>query len=160
MSLTDAAHIPDGLTYCSDEHPGLRRTASGKGFAYHDRHGAVIRDEKVLDRIHALAIPPAWTEVWICPDERGHIQAVGRDAKGRKQYRYHDKYRESREKAKYEHVIDFAQALPKIRQRVQSDMAKTGLPREKVIATVPAVIAYVAMSRQFVAGMTAGAVKG
>ncbi|MDP1777269.1 MAG: DNA topoisomerase IB, partial [Brevundimonas sp.] len=90
LEVAVRAEVPDGLTYGSDEHPGLRRTPSGRGFAYHDAGGGLIRDVKVLDRISALAIPPAWTGVWICPRATGHIQATGRDVKGRKQYRYHD----------------------------------------------------------------------
>ena len=89
MTLTDAADIPQGLTWCSDELPGIRRTAAGDGFHYHDAQGRPVTDEKALDRIRALAIPPAWTDVWICPRASGHIQAIGRDVKGRKQYRYH-----------------------------------------------------------------------
>src|SRR4051812_13360147 len=125
------------LVFTSDEEPGIRRKGSKeKGFSYVDPDGKAIRDSMTLSRIKGLVIPPAWTDVWISTNRSGHLQATGRDARGRKQYRYHAKYRESREQAKYEHVIDFAEALPKIRERVQSDLAQTGLPREKVIATV------------------------
>ena len=125
------------LVFTNDEEPGIRRKGSKEqGFRYVDPKGKPIRDSMTLSRIRGLVIPPAWTDVWISSNRAGHLQATGRDARGRKQYRYHATYRESREKAKYEHVIDFAEALPKIRARVQADMAKTSLPREKVIATV------------------------
>jgi DNA topoisomerase-1 len=125
------------LVFTNDEQPGIRRRGSKeKGFSYINPDGDVIRDSRTLSRIRGLVIPPAWTDVWISTNRAGHLQATGRDARGRKQYRYHPKYRESREQAKYEHVIDFAQALPKIRNRVREDLAKLGLPREKVIATV------------------------
>jgi DNA topoisomerase I len=121
------------LIFTNDEAPGIRRKGDkDKGFTYLEPDGKVIRDSRTLARIKGLVIPPAWTDVWISAERAGHLQATGRDAKGRKQYRYHAKYRETREKAKYEHVIDFAEALPKIRERVQSDLAKTGLQREKV----------------------------
>jgi DNA topoisomerase-1 len=125
-----------GLTYVSDEEPGIRRKKAGKGFSYVGPDGKVVRDEKVLARIRKLAIPPAYTDVWICPDARGHIQATGRDAKGRKQYRYHPRWREVRDSTKFEHMLDFAKALPAIRERIDADMARRGLPREKVLATV------------------------
>jgi len=125
------------LVFTSDEEPGIRRKGNkDKGFTYIGPDGKTIRDSRTLARIKGLVIPPAWTDVWISTNRAGHLQATGRDAKGRKQYRYHAKYRESREQEKYEHVIDFAEALPKIRERVQSDLVRAGLPREKVIATV------------------------
>jgi DNA topoisomerase-1 len=125
------------LVFTSDEAPGIRRRGSKEeGFSYVDPQGKPVRDTRTLSRIRGLVIPPAWTDVWISTNRAGHLQATGRDARGRKQYRYHAKYRESREKAKYEHVIDFAEALPKIRERVQHDLSLPGLPREKVIATV------------------------
>ena len=125
-----------GLTYVSDEEPGIRRKRAGKGWSFVGPDGKVIRDEKVLARIRKLAIPPAYADVWICPDPRGHIQATGRDAKSRKQYRYHPRWREVRDSTKFEHMLDFAKALPAIRERIDADMAKRGLPREKVLATV------------------------
>ena len=125
-----------GLTYVSDEEPGIRRRSSGKGFSFHGPDGKVVRDPKILARIRKLAIPPAYTDVWICPTADGHIQATGRDAKGRKQYRYHPRWREVRDSTKFEHMLDFAQALPAIRARIDSDMSRRGLPREKVLATV------------------------
>jgi DNA topoisomerase I len=125
-----------GLHYVSDEEPGIRRRKAGKGFSFIGTDGKPIRDPKTLARIRKLAIPPAYTDVWICPDPRGHIQATGRDAKGRKQYRYHPRWREVRDSTKFEHMLDFAKALPVIRARIDADMAKRGLPREKVLATV------------------------
>jgi DNA topoisomerase-1 len=135
VSVIDPADIPEGLTWCSDEHPGIRRTASGRGFAYHDARGERIRDGKALARIHALAIPPAWTDVWICPRASGHIQAVGRDAKGRKQYRYHADWSRHASDTKFGRLPEFARALPKLRRRVEADLGTRGISREKVIAT-------------------------
>lgn len=125
-----------GLRYVSDARPGLRRRKSGKGYTYLRADGSILKDPEMLRRIKALAIPPAWTDVWICPFSDGHIQATGRDAKGRKQYRYHARFRELRESAKYEHVVAFADALPAIREKVREHMALRGLPREKVLATI------------------------
>jgi DNA topoisomerase-1 len=125
-----------GLVYVSDEEPGIRRRKSGKGFTYVKPGGGKVEDASTLDRIKALAIPPAWTDVWICPRANGHIQATGRDAKKRKQYRYHQAFREVRESTKYEHMLAFAQGLPAIRERVSEHLSLKGLPREKVLATV------------------------
>ena len=125
-----------GLRYVDDTMPGLTRRKSGTGFAYRDARGQPVRDAKTLARIRALAIPPAYTDVWICPRANGHIQATGRDAKGRKQYRYHPDFRAARDLTKFEHVMAFADALPAIRARVDADMGKRDLPREKVLATV------------------------
>jgi len=125
-----------GLRYVSDEAPGILRRRAGQGFAYRLPGGGPVRDTAVLKRIRALAIPPAWTQVWICPRADGHIQATGRDARGRKQYRYHPRWRAVRDAVKYDHMLDFARALPGIRTRVKADMARPGLPREKVLATV------------------------
>ncbi len=133
MTSTDI--VPEGLTHCSDESPGLSRTASGKGFSYHDRQGKLIRDAKVLDRIRALAIPPAWTDVWICPRATGHIQATGRDAKGRKQYRYHADWSRHASETKFERLPAFAKGLPKLRKRIEADLNKRGVTRDKVLAT-------------------------
>lgn len=125
-----------GLRYVTDDRPGIRRRKSGKGWSFSKADGTRISDPDVIKRIKSLVIPPAWTEVWICPFANGHIQATGRDARGRKQYRYHPAFREVRESTKYEHVVAFANALPAIRERVRTDMSKRGLPREKVLATV------------------------
>jgi len=125
-----------GLRYVSDERPGIRRKKVGTGFSYIRPDGSRLSGPDALKRIRALAIPPAWTDVWICPFSDGHIQATGRDAKGRKQYRYHARFREVRESRKYEHVVTFADALPSIRETVREHMALRGLPREKVLATV------------------------
>jgi DNA topoisomerase-1 len=131
----DAAETA-GLRYVSDEEPGIRRKKAGKGFAYLGPDGKKIADEATLARIRSLAIPPAYTDVWICPRADGHIQATGRDAKGRKQYRYHPAFREIRESTKFEHMIEFAQALPVVRKTIDDHMSLRGLPREKVLATV------------------------
>src|SRR3712207_6449093 len=125
-----------GLRYVSDERPGITRRRSGKGFVYRMPDGSPVRDKATLERIRALAIPPAYRDVWICPHANGHIQATGRDDKGRKQYRYHPRWREVRDAAKFEHIMEFAAALPAIRARVDADMKKPGMPREKVLATI------------------------
>jgi len=131
----DAAQAA-GLRYVSDHHPGLRRKKAGRGFSYLRPEGPALGDRQLLRRIKSLAIPPAWTDVWICPSADGHIQATGRDARGRKQYRYHPRFRELRESTKYEHLLTFAEQLPAIRTKVREHMALRGLPREKVLATV------------------------
>jgi len=125
-----------GLRYVSDAMPGLRRKRSGKHFAYLDPAGKTIRDEDVLSRIRSLAIPPAYEDVWISPSPNGHIQATGRDARGRKQYRYHPKWREVRDETKYGRLLEFAGALPALRRRVERDLRLAGMPREKLLATV------------------------
>jgi DNA topoisomerase-1 len=125
-----------GLRYVSDTRPGIRRRKSGKGCTYTRADGSRLTESDALSRIKSLAVPPAWADVWICPFADGHIQATGRDAKGRKQYRYHPRFREVRESTKYEHVVAFAEALPSIRTKVGEDMALRGLPREKVLATI------------------------
>ncbi len=125
-----------GLKYMTDDAPGISRHRAGKGFFYRDPSGAKITNKKTLERIRMLAIPPAYTDVWICDRADGHIQATGRDAKSRKQYRYHSAFREVRESAKYEHVTAFAAALPALRDTVRRHMALKGLPREKVLATI------------------------
>ncbi|WP_447980022.1 DNA topoisomerase IB [Candidatus Nitrospira bockiana] len=125
-----------GLRYVSDTEPGIRRQKSGKGFVYRTPEGRVVRDAETLRRITSLAIPPAWRDVWICTDARGHLQATGRDAKGRKQYRYHARWREVRDETKYHRMVAFVRALPRIRRRVARDLARPGLPREKILATV------------------------
>jgi DNA topoisomerase I len=125
-----------GLRYVSDDRPGYRRKANGDHFEYLDTEGKRIGDEQRLVRIKRLAIPPAWTDVWICPSPNGHIQATGRDARGRKQYRYHDRWRELRDENKFGRLADFAKALPNIRRRVAEDIKLPGLPRQKVLATI------------------------
>jgi DNA topoisomerase I len=125
-----------GLEYVSDEEPGLRRQRQGTGFTYVDSAGRTIRDARIRDRIRSLAIPPAWTDVWICARANGHLQATGRDAKGRKQYRYHADFLAVRDSAKYDRLPAFATALPAIRAEVARQMARPGLPREKVLATI------------------------
>lgn len=136
--VTDApaAARSAGLRYVTDSKPGITREADGKGFLYRDPDGTVIEDEATLSRIKTLAIPPAWTDVWICKNEHGHLQATGRDAKGRKQYRYHARWRSLRDEVKYERMISFGQALPDIRRRVDAGLRLQGLPREKVLATI------------------------
>lgn len=125
-----------GLRYVDDRRPGLTRKRSGTGFRYLDAKGAPVRDPATLARIKALAIPPAYTDVWVCPRPDGHIQATGRDAKGRKQYRYHPDFRQARETDKFARIMAFADALPGLRRRVDADMRRPGLPRDKVLATV------------------------
>jgi DNA topoisomerase-1 len=125
-----------GLRYVSDEEPGIRRRKAGKGFSYLKPDGTRVEDAATLDRIRSLAIPPAYTDVWICAQPNGHIQATGRDAKGRKQYRYHPAFREVRESTKYEKMLEFARALPALRTKIDEHMGLRGLPREKVLATV------------------------
>jgi DNA topoisomerase-1 len=125
-----------GLHYVSDDRPGYTRKARDGDFEYLDTQSKRIRDEQRLLRIKRLAIPPAWTDVWICPSPSGHIQATGRDARGRKQYRYHERWRERRDENKFERLADFVKALPKIRRRVAKDLKLLGVPREKVLATI------------------------
>ena len=124
------------LRYVSDSAPGLRRYRAGRGFRYVAPDGSPVRDFATRRRIRMLAIPPAWTDVWICPTAAGHVQAIGRDARGRKQYRYHARWRETRDATKYARLALFAERLPAIRRRVAQDLDRPGLPREKVLATV------------------------
>jgi DNA topoisomerase-1 len=135
LDRKDAAEAAD-LRYLLDERPGIQRKKYGKGFIYLRPDGTRVSDPRVLRRIRSLAVPPAWTDVWICPFSDGHIQATGRDVRGRKQYRYHPLFRELRESTKFEHVMGFAEALPVIRAKVREHMGLRGLPREKVLATV------------------------
>lgn len=134
--MTDEPTIVPGLRHSTDRRPGITRRRAGRGFAYRDTDGVRLRDRDAIERIRAIAIPPAWTDVWISPFANGHLQATGRDAAGRKQYRYHARYRNRREAAKYERLIAVASALPKIRARVDADLARPGLDREKVIAAI------------------------
>ena len=125
-----------GLRYVSDAQPGIRRRRAGRGFGYVGLDGRALRDKATLARIRSLAIPPAYTDVWICPLSNGHLQATGRDARGRKQYRYHPRWREVRDETKFGRMLAFSDVLPRLRARVEEDLAKPGLPREKVLATV------------------------
>ncbi|WP_019139784.1 DNA topoisomerase IB [Noviherbaspirillum massiliense] len=125
-----------GLRYVSDAMPGIARKPWKDGFRYLDPDGEPVRDEATLARIKSLAIPPAWTDVWVCPWENGHLQATGRDAKRRKQYRYHPRWRNVRDESKYERMISFGKALPEIRRQVDAALKLPGLPREKVLATI------------------------
>ncbi len=124
------------LRYTQDSEPGLARRAGRKGFEYLDARGRRVKQPQALQRIKSLAIPPAWTDVWICTDADGHLQATGRDARGRKQYRYHPRWRELRDADKFDRMLEFADVLPAIRRRVKSDLARPGLPREKVLAAL------------------------
>ena len=126
----------EGLVYSTDSKPGIRRIRRGRGFAYIDRDGKRITDAATLERIHALAVPPAWTDVWICDRPRGHLQATGRDARGRKQSRYHERWTEIRDADKFARTIGFMRVLPKIRRRVARDLKRPGLDHDKVIATI------------------------
>ncbi len=125
-----------GLTYGADDQPGIRRVTSARGVDYHGPDGKPVRDEVVLERIRKLVIPPAYTDVWINPDPQGHIQATARDQRGRKQYRYHPRWREVRDEGKFTRMAAFGRALPKIRARVESDLRRRELCREKVLAAV------------------------
>jgi DNA topoisomerase-1 len=125
-----------GLRHVTDADPGIRRRRAGEGFRYLRPDGRAVADAATLARIRRLAIPPAWTEVWICAADDGHLQATGHDARGRKQYRYHARWREVRDETKYGRLIAFGRVLPRLRRRVARDLARPGLPREKVLATV------------------------
>ena len=128
--------LPPDLHYVDDHQPGIRREREAQGFVYFTAKGVRIDDEAVIKRINALAVPPAYTDVWICSDPRGHLQATGRDARGRKQYRYHPRWRELRDENKYGRMIAFGKALPKLRQQLESHLALPGLDRNKILATV------------------------
>ena len=130
-----------GLRYVDDTQPGLSRRRAGKGFAYRDADGRAVRDAATLQRIRALAIPPAYTAVWICAQANGHLQATGRDARGRKQYRYHADWAAVRDAGKFDRVIAFGEALPRLRRRLGRDLKRSGFPREKVLAVVVALLA-------------------
>ena len=125
-----------GLVYVADSEPGIRRVRRGERFAYLGTDDRTLRDAKVLKRIASLAIPPAYEKVWICGKDRGHLQATGYDARGRKQYRYHPEWRDARDGAKFERMIEFGEALPKLRRRLSRDLSLKGLPRDKVLAVV------------------------
>ena len=128
--------ISVGLRYVSDAMPGISRERAGQGFRYRYPIGTIVADEEVLKRIKSLAVPPAWRDVWICPDPCGHLQATGRDQRGRKQHRYHPRWREIRDATKYTRMIAFAKALPQIREQVEKDLRLAELSRRKVLATV------------------------
>jgi DNA topoisomerase-1 len=142
--LTEETFHPDGklvakvarLRYVTDAQPGIRRKRAGRSFRYLGPDGERVSDPRELQRIRSLAIPPAWADVWICPNPNGHIQATGRDAKGRKQYRYHSRWRAVQDETKYDRMLLFARALPLVRERVAQDLSRPGLPRERVLATV------------------------
>jgi DNA topoisomerase I len=142
MAKNDTSREPQGaakaagLRYVSDAEPGISRQRTRAAFRYLSPAGRAVRDAETLARIRRLAIPPAWEDVWICTRDDGHLQATGRDARGRKQYRYHPRWREVRDETKYGRMLDFARALPRIRRRVSQDLALQGLPRDKVLATV------------------------
>ena len=138
---TDPADAREmGLRFSADDEPGIRRVKHGRGFRYLDESGTVITDEKALARIESLVIPPAWVDVWICGRANGHLQATGRDARGRKQYRYHPKWRNHREETKFGRMAEFGRVLPSIRARVEEDLHRHNLPREKVLAAVTALL--------------------
>ena len=136
-----AAAEEAGLRYVADTEPGFSRRAFGEWFEYYDERGREIEDDAIIQRINALAIPPAYTDVWICPDPRGHLQATGRDARGRKQYRYHPDWRQTRDSGKFSRIVDFGRRLPRLRRRLGRDLALRGLPRDKVLALAVSVMA-------------------
>src|SRR5712664_4461223 len=137
-AAAEAAHMAKraGLIYVSDSTPGYRRERAGKLFRYYLPDNRQLRASAELERIARLAIPPAYDNVWICMDPRGHLQATGRDARGRKQYRYHPQWRTHRDAAKFDRMLEFGRSLPRIRRRVAQDLRKSGLPRARVLATV------------------------
>ena len=134
MTLVEAPRIP-GLVYVDDTLPGFGRRRRGRGFVYLDVKGAPLRDPETIERLRGLVVPPAWTDVWFCADPAGHIQATGRDAKGRKQYRYHNEWQRARDEAKFESLVDFGHALPILREHVDADMRRHDLSLERVAAT-------------------------
>ena len=135
-SEPEGSAIAAGLRYVSDIVPGIRRKRSGRGFSYYDPDGRLIVAKDAINRFRALVIPPAWTDVWICPHEDGHLQVTARDARGRKQYRYHPRFRAYRDATKFERLFEFGEVIWKIRARVERDVLLEGLPRDKVLATV------------------------
>jgi DNA topoisomerase I len=131
-----AARTPAGLRYTSDIEPGIRRRRAGRGFVYVLPDGRRLKDPEILARIRSLAVPPAYRDVWICMQSNGHLQATGRDARGRKQYRYHPKWRSHRDETKFDRMLEFGRVLPRIRRRAARDLRRSGMPRERVLATV------------------------
>jgi DNA topoisomerase-1 len=136
MSLCPDDAEEAGLRYVSDANPGITRRRAGSGFCYRSAQGKSVGDDATLARIRSLAIPPAWTDVWICPSANGHLQATGRDARGRKQHRYHPRFREVREQAKFDKLTEFGEGLPALRRRIDEDLRRRGLPRDKVLAAI------------------------
>ena len=136
-STPEQAAARADLSYVSDAEPGCRRRRAGRGFFYLDPEGRRLAEPDEIARIHALAIPPAWSDVWICPDPAGHIQATGRDARGRKQYRYHPAWASCRDEAKFSSLAAFGRALPRLRARIDADLRRRGLPRERVVVEAP-----------------------
>ncbi len=138
MALLDLAAVAQGagLRYVSDAQPGITRRRRGKGFSYHHPDGSLVDDPDQRARIEAIVVPPAWTDVWICPRPDGHIQATGRDDRDRKQYRYHPRWHEVRDATKFDSLREFGHTLPKVRAQVEADLARPGLPEEKVLAAV------------------------
>jgi DNA topoisomerase I len=134
-----------GLRYVSDREPGIVRRAAGRGFQYLDAKGAKVRDAETLERIRSLVIPPAWTDVWICPRVDGHLQAVGRDARKRKQYRYHDSYRQIRDETKFTRMAAFGAALPHIRRQIRKDLSSRGMCKQKILAAIVQLLDSVAI---------------
>ena len=128
--------VPRGLRYVTDGVRGIRRRRVGGGWAYYTPDGGLITDGRVRQRLNRLAIPPAWTDVWICPDPDGHIQATARDARGRKQYRYHPQYREARDRSKFSRMLEFSEVLPRLRERIERDLRAADLSRKQLLATV------------------------
>jgi DNA topoisomerase-1 len=143
-SARDAEHRRSarhaGLRYVTDGVSGIRRKRVGAGWAYYSPEGTLIKDSAVRKRLNALAIPPAWTQVWICPDPDGHIQATARDARGRKQYRYHAQYREARDRSKFKRMLEFSEVLPRLRERIERDLGAESLSRRQLLATVVALL--------------------
>src|ERR1041384_2846639 len=125
-----------GLRYVTDGVRGIRRQRAGTGWTYYLPNGRTIRDAALRKTLNSLAIPPAWTDVWICPDPDGHIQATARDARGRKQYRYHPSYREARDRSKFRRMLEFSEVLPRLRERLEKDMRADDLSRRQLLATV------------------------
>jgi DNA topoisomerase IB len=136
-----AAAEEAGLRYVMDDEPGYARRPFGDWFEYYDERGREIEDDGTIERIDRLAIPPAYSDVWICPDPRGHLQATGRDARGRKQYRYHPDWRQTRDHGKFGRIVAFGQRLPRLRRRLSRDLALRGMPRDKVLALAVSVMA-------------------
>lgn len=130
-----------GLRYVCDNQPGISRRRAGRGFTYLEPDGTRVTDRDLLARIRALAIPPAWTDVWICHQRNGHLQATGRDVRGRKQYRYHAEWQQVRGAGKFDRVVAFGQAMPRLRRRLRTDLGQSGFPRSKVVAIVIALLA-------------------
>ena len=150
LFTVDTAEVPPeqlaaaeeaGLRYVANDAPGYARLAFGDWFEYYDERGRQIQDDATIERIDRLAIPPAYTDVWICPDPRGHLQATGRDARGRKQYRYHADWRQTRDHGKFSRIVAFGETLPRLRRRLARDLALRGLPRDKVLALAVSVLA-------------------